>query len=90
MYERKPWGYVLKLFWLPWVWLKFIHVKPGHQNSLHIHYKRNELVLKLPFHFFSVRKEEPHRLLSGNYLEFAYGRPEETDIKRLEDDYARV
>ena len=90
MYEKKPWGYAFKLFWLPWIWVKFIHVKPGQQNSLHIHYKRDELVLNLPFRLFSVRKEQPHRLVGGNYIEIGYGKPEEADIRRLEDDYSRV
>jgi len=90
MYEKKPWGFTIKFLSLPFAWMKFIHVKKGHQNSLHIHYKRNELVLRLPLSFFSVKKEQPHRLVSGSYIEFAYGKPEETDILRLEDDYARV
>ncbi|MBU2220514.1 hypothetical protein KKD81_01100, partial [Patescibacteria group bacterium] len=63
---------------------------PGHQNSLHIHYKRSELVLRLPSKFFSVEKESPHRLVGGNYIEIADGRPVETDILRLEDDYSRT
>lgn len=90
MYKKTPWGFWLKFISSPWFWMKFIHVDKGHQNSLHVHHKRNEFVLRIPFHFFFIKKEKPHRLATGNYIELAYGRPSEDDILRLEDDYARV
>lgn len=90
MFETKPWGFTIKLFGFPKVWLKFIVVKVGHRNSLHIHHERQEVLFKFPFRFSKIAKEEPHRLLPGVYFEFAYGKPREDDVLRMEDDYSRA
>jgi len=90
MKEMKPWGYTIKPFGLPWLWVKYISVEPGKQNSLHYHQSRRELVWKLPCTFYTVAKNKPHRLITGSYVEIAVGRPDENDVVRIEDDYGRA
>jgi hypothetical protein len=81
---RKPWGKFWKLISAKNFWVKLIWVKG--RTSLHSHKKRGEIHFGISF----IPKGKEHRLNKGVYLEFAFGKPEEDDNTRYEDDYGRI
>lgn len=81
---KRPWGFFITLLQTKRFWLKFLWVKG--RTSLQSHYCRDEW----HFGFYKVKKGEVHRLSHGVFLELATGRPNEFDIKRIEDDYNRI
>jgi len=89
MYDSRPWGWWLLLFWSPWLWLKLIRVRPGQRTSLQFHLHRAELHLGW-WYLRYVPALESHRMTAGWYLELAWGCTDEADIVRLEDDYHRT
>ncbi len=83
MKENRPWGWYRTLLKLPFLWIKILKVEEGQRTSLQSHENRAEL------HIALVPKRKKHRLYSGTYLEIAWGKPEEEDIVRYNDDYGR-
>lgn len=83
IFERRPWGWFLRLIKTKRFWLKILWVTG--RTSLQTHSERDE------WHFglYRVKKGETHRLSHGVFLELALGKPRESDIVRLEDDYGR-
>lgn len=67
----------------PKFWLKLLRVKG--RTSYQYHDNRTEWVLGL----YKVKRGEKHRMQHGWYVELATGEPDENDIHRIEDDYAR-
>lgn len=84
-FEKRPWGWFLKLISTPFFWVKIILVKKGHRTSLQRHDERIEYHVGIQL----IDKEIAHRMGRGIYLEFAFGKPKESDIVRLKDDYGR-
>lgn len=83
----RPWGKMWVLYSNPKFWLKFIHVRT--RTSLQYHVARTEYHISLK----GIKKICPfehHRITKGNYIELAFGNPDEEDIHRIEDDYGRV
>ena len=74
---------MIKLIHTKRFWCKFIRVTG--QTSYQSHHNRNELHIGIA----KVAKEQKHRLNPGWYIEFAWGKPEEDDIIRYEDNYGR-
>lgn len=89
IFDRRPWGWMIKFIHLPFIWIKFIHVYKGQRTSKQFHYDRYELHIGSTG-FTYVPKERIHRIGEGNYLEIAWGSVTESDIVRLEDDYDRL
>ncbi len=84
--ENKPWGWMIKIISREDFWLKLICVSG--RISLQSHCQRSELHIGTRGVNF-IRKLEKHRLERGIYLELAFGKPDENDIVRYEDDYGR-
>lgn len=87
MLTKTPWGYSIKLWHSRNRWVKILIVLG--RTSLHKHCFRDEHF----FSFFGYRYVERgcyHRQNSGVYLEYSTGKPRESDVYRLEDDYGRV
>jgi hypothetical protein len=85
-YEKRPWGWMVKLIDVGFFWLKFIRVLE--RTSLQYHWWRSELHIGTGGIRY-VPAWETHRLTRGWYVEFAWGECEEFDISRIEDDYGR-
>lgn len=86
-FQRRPWGWMIKLIHTEKLWIKLIRVKG--RNSLQSHKHRVEYHVS----FWKIRKielNEVHRMTAGWYIEIATGSPAEDDITRYEDDYGRV
>lgn len=84
IFEKRPWGWFLKLLHLPRVWVKLLWV-PG-RTSLQKHYYRDEIHIGI----YRVKRGEVHRMSHGAFIEIALGSPHEKDIIRIEDDYDRT
>jgi len=87
---KKPWGWFVKLLHLRCFWIKIIRVRRGQRTSLQKHSERSELHVKLfPPSIRLYKRRQLHRMTEGLYIEFAWGKPIEDDIERVEDDYER-
>lgn len=83
IFEKRPWGWMIKLIHTKWFWLKFLRVKG--RTSLQSHDHRAEWHIGL----YKVDKKDVHRMQKGWFVELATGMPFEDDITRYEDDYDR-
>ena len=89
MFRKTRWGWEIKVFHTKHWWGKFIYVRLHHRTSQQYHNHRTEWHCSLR----GVGKYYPrelHRLAHGLYFELAYGRPNQTDIYRVADDYGRL
>ena len=84
--DRRPWGKMFKLIHTNNFWCKFIFVTG--RTSLQSHDKRTEYQISIRGVQKIVPKQK-HRMEKGVYIELAFGRPDEEDIIRYEDDYGR-
>lgn len=87
-YITRPWGWMIKIIYFKKFWLKIIKVKKGEQTSLQSHNFR----IEYHFWFWGFKKIDigiKHRIQNGLYLELAFGKPDESDIIRYEDEYGR-
>lgn len=83
--DVRPWGWFIRIFNLPFVWVKFIKVNGGHRTSLQSHKFRDELHISFRF----IKRGQIHRMGDGVHFEVAFGKPDENDIIRYADDYGR-
>lgn len=86
MTDYRPWGWMKTLIKTERFWVKLIHVDT--RTSQQVHRNRTELHIR-PFSVQVIRPLTIHRVPKGWCLEIAWGRPEESDIIRLQDDYGR-
>lgn len=93
IYERRPWGWMIKPLACPLAWVKLIRVHPGQRTSLQRHRSRWEYHVGMTpqgWHRKKIGLYQLHRMCCGWYLEFAWGLPSESDIERCGDDYGRL
>lgn len=86
MITYRPWGWMITLIKTPWFWFKVLKVQG--KTSLQYHTRRTELQIGAN----GIHLCKPfvvHRLEHGWFVEFAWGRPNERDVVRLEDLYGR-
>lgn len=83
MIDKRPWGWMLKVFDFKTAWLKLIRAKG--RTSLQKHAKRDEYFAGI----WKVRRNEVHRLQRGIFIELSIGDCREDDIVRIEDDFER-
>lgn len=89
-YERRPWGWFLTLVHFEKFWIKIIRVLPFQETSVQYHHYRSELHIGTNGARY-VPRHARHSLLSGFYLELAWGtHVAEADIIRIEDMYGRA
>lgn len=86
MIDRRPWGWMIKFIHTKKFWLKLIRVTG--RTSLQSHRFRTEYHISIKG-IKKIKLREKHRIISGWYIELAFGRPNEYDIIRHEDDYGR-
>lgn len=86
-FQRRPWGWMVKLWHSKKLWIKLIRVYT--RNSLQSHKNRTEYHVT----FWGIKvvpPQEVHRMTKGWYIEIATGEPAEDDIVRYQDDYGRT
>ena len=96
---ERPWGEFQQFVSNEQVTVKIITVQPGHRLSLQRHDHRGETVgdrtwSAQPGETVWVPRNSVHRMGNsgdrpGRLLEVGFGHFDESDIERLEDDYAR-
>ena len=89
-FERRPWGWFLKLYDNGRFWIKILRVRGRTSEQSHDH--RAELLIRVwdPVFIRKVQKDTVHRLGPGWWIEFAWGKVDEKDCVRYKDDYGRA
>ncbi len=91
-FTRKPWGWALTLLRTRHRELRLLFVRRGHKTSDHVHTRRGEYFVSLPFLFpmGHTRPFHHQRYGAGIYLEWAYWAWDDDQIIRFDDAYGRA
>lgn len=83
-FEKRPWGWMIKLWHSKRFWIKFLYVP--RRTSLQHHEYRTEYHIGIS----KIAPGDRHRMSKGLFFEVATGDPDEADIIRHDDDFGRA